>query len=195
MNGFSRVISNTIISFLGQGVNWISTLLLTFAYGHFLGAFKFGELYFAIAFVSLIGVPVSYGYDIQAIRDVAQKPDKAPGYFSNLLLIRLSTWFILYAVVLLASWLLGYTTIDTVLLALVTNDAVVGWYGAAMRITGMMSFIPSIVITYIMFPIFSKLSLASDADLKLAVEKSVNFLLFCGIPIATGMIVAAPNFI
>ncbi|TME14322.1 MAG: flippase [Chloroflexi bacterium] len=314
MNGFRRVISNTIISFLGQGVNWISTLLLTFAYGHFLGAFKFGELYFAIAFVSLIGVPVSYGYDTQAIRDVAQKPDKAPGYFSNLLLIRLSTWFILYAVVLLASWLLGYspevrvlvaicgfdllcnalastcaslhyafertlfpvvgnilekglsallgilllrsgagvqlmalvlvggslvngvwqaawlfrqivakfaidlalirtivrtnipflingvllvgyTTIDTVLLALVTNDAVVGWYGAAMRITGMMSFIPSIVITYIMFPIFSKLSLASDADLKLAVEKSVNFLLFCGIPIATGMIVAAPNII
>ncbi len=314
MNGLRRVISNTIISFLGQGVNWISTILLTIAYGHFLGAFKFGELILAIAFVSLIGVPVSYGYDSQAIRDVAQKPDKAPGYFSNLLLIRLSTWFILYAVFLLASWLLGYspevrvlvaicgfdllcnalantcaslhyafertlfpvvgnflekglsallgilllssgagvqamavvlvlgslingvwqaawlfrlvgadfaidlalirtivrtnipflingvllvgyTTIDTVLLAQVTNDAVVGWYGAAQRITGMMSFLPGIVITYIMFPIFSKLSLASDADLKLAVEKSVNFLLFCGIPIATGMIVAAPNII
>jgi O-antigen/teichoic acid export membrane protein len=29
----------------------------------------------------------------------------------------------------------------------------------------------------------------------MAVEKSVNFLLFCGIPIATGMIVAAPNII
>src|SRR5216683_6936422 len=314
MNGLRRVISNTIISFLGQGVNWISTILLTIAYGHFLGAFKFGELILAIAFVSLIGVPVSYGYDSQAIRDVAQKPDKAPGYFSNLLLIRLSTWFILYAVFLLASWLLGYspevrvlvaicgfdllcnalantcaslhyafertifpvignilekgltalvgilllrsgagvqtiavvlvvgslingvwqaawlfrlvgadfaidlalirtivrtnipflingvllvgyTTIDTVLLAQVTNDAVVGWYGAAQRITGMMSFLPGIVITYIMFPIFSKLSLASDANLKLAVEKSVNFLLFCGIPIATVMIVAAPNII
>jgi O-antigen/teichoic acid export membrane protein len=314
MNGLRRVISNTIILFLGQGVNWISTLLLTIAYGHFLGAFKFGELYFAIAFVALIGVPVTYGYDSQAIRDVAQKPDKAAGYFSNLLLIRLGFWFILYALVLLASWLLGYspevrvlvaicgfdllcnalastcaslhyaferaifpavgnilekglsallgilllrsgagvqamavvlvlgslingvwqaawlfrlvgaklaidlalirtivrtnipflingvllvgyTTIDTVLLGLVTNDAVVGWYGAAMRITGMMSFIPGIVITYIMFPIFSKLSLSSDADLKLAVEKSVNFLLFCGIPIATAMIVAAPNII
>src|SRR6266851_5736390 len=80
MNGLRRVISNTIISFLGQGVNWISTILLTIAYGHFLGAFKFGELILAIAFVSLIGVPVSYGYDSQAIRDVAQKPDKGAGH-------------------------------------------------------------------------------------------------------------------
>jgi hypothetical protein len=68
-----------------------------------------------------------------------------------------------------------------------------------------MSFLPIIVITYIMYPIFAKLSLASDAGasdagasdagLKLAFEKSVNFLLFCGIPIATVMIVAAPSII
>src|SRR6266496_6167024 len=122
MNGLLRVISNTMILFLGQGVNWISTLLLTMAYGHFLGAFKFGELYFAIAFVALIGVPVSYGYDSQAIRDVAQEPDKAPGYFSNLLLIRLSAWFILYAVVLLASWLLGYSPDVRVLVAICGFD-------------------------------------------------------------------------
>jgi len=314
MNGLRRVINNTIISFLGQAVNWTSTLLLTIAYGHFLGAFKFGELYFAVAFVALIGVPVNSGFDRQAIRDVAQKPDKAAGYLSNMLLIRLSTWFIMYIVVLLASWLLGfspevrvlvaicgfdllwnalgstfaslhyalertifpvvgnilekglsaligilllsfgagvqamavvivigslingvwqavwffrlvganfaidlaliriivrknvpfffngmlltsYTSIDTVLLSLMTNSAVVGWYGAANRLFDTMSFLPTIVIAYIMYPIFSKLSLASDTDLKRAVEKSVNFLLYCGIPIATAMIVAAPNII
>jgi len=37
--------------------------------------------------------------------------------------------------------------------------------------------------------------MSSDADLKLAVEKSLNFLLFCGVPLATGMIVTAPNII
>jgi len=314
MNRLRRVINNTIISFLGQAVNWTSTLLLTIAYGQFLGAFKFGELYFAIAFVTLIGYPIKTGYDSQAIRDVAQKPDKAAGYLSNLLLIRLGTWFILYIVILLVSWLLGYspevrllvaicgfdllcnalastlaslhcafertifpvvgnilekglsalfgilllrsgagvqamavvivvgslingvwqavwffrligvdfaidlvlirtivrtnipflingvllvgyTGIDTVLLSLMANNTVVGWYGAAQRIVDTMGFLPTIVITYIMYPIFSKLSITSDADLKMAVEKSVNFLLFCGIPIATGMIVAAPNII
>ena len=309
-----RVINNTIISFLGQAVIWASTLVLTFAYGHFLGAFKFGELYFAIAFVTLVGAPVNSGFGSQAIRDVAQKPDKAVTYFSSLLLIRLGAWLILYGIVLFASWLLGYspevrvltaicgfdllcnalastfaslhyafertifpvagnilekglvalisilllkagagvqamavviavgslingvwqaiwlfrligfnfafdpalireivrtnipffisgvllvsyTSIDTILLSLMTNNTVVGWYGAAQRITDTMSFIPTIVIMSIMYPIFSKLSTDSDTALKLAVEKSVNFLLLCGIPIATIFIVAAPNII
>jgi len=314
MNRLRRIINNTIFAFIGQAVNWSSTLLLTVAYGHYLGAFKFGELYFAIAFVSIIGASVNSGFDRQTIRDVAQKPDKAAAYFSNMLLMRLATWFIVYALVLLASWLLGYSpevrvlvaicgfdllwnalastfasqhyalehaifpivgnilekglsaligilllsagagvqtmaavlvvgslingvwqavwffrlvrgkfaldlalirviarknipffingmlltsysSIDTVLLSLMTNSAVVGWYGAANRLFDTMSFLPAIVITTIMSPIFSKLSLVSDADLKLAAEKSVNFLLFCGIPIATTMIVAAPNII
>lgn len=309
-----RIINNTIISFLGQAINWTSTLLLTIAYGHFLGAFKFGELYFAVAFVGLVGVPVNSGFDRQAIRDVAQQPEKAASYLSNMLLIRFGLWFILYVVFLLASWLLGYspevrvlvaicgfdllwnalastfaslhyafertvfpvvgnilekglsalfgilllragagvqtmaivivagslingvwqatwffrliggnfsvdwvlirqimrknipffingalwtgyTTIDTVLLSLMTSSIVVGWYGAATRLFDTMSFLPTIVITSIMYPIFAKLSLASDRDLKRAFEKSVNFLLFCGIPIATMLIVAAPNII
>src|SRR3984893_19067206 len=76
-----------------------------------------------------------------------------------------------------------------------TSSTVVGWYGAATRLFDTMSFLPTIVITTIMYPIFAKLSLVSDADLKLAFEKSVNFLLFCGILIATLLIVAAPNII
>jgi O-antigen/teichoic acid export membrane protein len=314
MKGLRRVINNTIVSFLGQAVIWASTLLLTIAFGRWLGAVRFGELYFAVNFVALIGVPVNSGFDRQAIRDVAQKPDKAAGYLSNLLLIRLSIWFILFILLLLASGLLGYsaevrllvaicgfdllcnalastfaslhyafertvfpvvgnvlekglsalfgilllrsgagvetmavvivvgslingvwqavwffrmvevkfavdlalireilrknvpfflngmllvgyTSIDTLLLSLMTNSAVVGWYGAANRLFDTMSFIPVILISSIMFPIFSKLSMDSDAGLKLAVEKSVNFLLFCGIPIATAMIVAAPSII
>src|SRR2546426_11961761 len=118
MSRLRRIINNTIISFLGQAVIWASTLLLTIAYGRFLGDFKFGELYFALAFVTLIGYPIKAGYNSQAIRDVAQKPDKASAYFSSLLLIRLGTWLILYAVTLLASWLLGYSPEVRVLTAI-----------------------------------------------------------------------------
>jgi hypothetical protein len=46
-----------------------------------------------------------------------------------------------------------------------------------------------------MYPIFSQLSTHSEKDLKIAVEKSMNFLLFCGIPIAVALAVAAPNII
>ncbi len=309
-----RIINNTIISLLGQAVSWLSTLLLSIAYGHFLGAFLFGELYLAITFVSLIGTPVDFGYGNQIMRDVAQKPDSASRYFSNVLLIKLGTWLIMYAAILLISWSLGYTSevrtlvaicgfdllcnsvantfvslhyafertihpvvgnilekglstllgilllrsgagvqvmavvlvggslvnvvwqaiwyfrlvgfsfvieravireivrtnipflvsglliigynsFDTVLLSLMTNSTVVGWYGAASRITDAMNFLPTIVILNIMYPVFSKLATTSDAKLKLALEKSMNLLLFCGIPITTMLIVAAPNIV
>src|SRR5205085_347417 len=102
-----RIINNTLISLLGQAVNWISTLLLTFAYGHYLGAFTFGELFLAISFVTLIGVPIDYGYTNQMMREVAERPDSASRYSSNLLLIKLATWLIVYALILLVSRLLG----------------------------------------------------------------------------------------
>lgn len=314
MSKLRRVVNNTAISLLGQIVTWTSTLLLTIAYGRFLGDVKFGELYFAITFVLLIGFPLEFGFNQQLTRDVAQDPGKALRYFSNTLLIKVTLWFVLYGLILLVCGLLGYNTeerilvaicgmtllsasiantfaslhyafervlypavgtilekglsavigilllrlgagvqamalvllggsltsaawqgiwffrlvgsrlsinptlirdlvrtsipfltygvlgviyyrLDTVLLSLFTNAAVVGWYGAAYRLFDTMVFLPNLVIMAIMYPVFSKLSTTSEPSLKLAIEKSMNFLLFCGIPIAGAMIVAAPNII
>jgi O-antigen/teichoic acid export membrane protein len=314
MTRLSRIVNNTVISLIGQVVTWTSTLLLTSAYGRFLGDFKFGELYFAISFVLLIGFPLEFGFNQQLTRDVAVDPGKALRYFSNTLLIKITLWFVLYGLIMLICWLLGYSTeerilvgivgitllstsiantfaalhyafervlypafgtilekglsaligiillrhgagvqamalvllggslinatwqgiwffrlvgsrlsvdltlirelirtslpfliygvlgviyyrLDTVLLSLFTNTAVVGWYGAAYRLFDTMVFLPNLVIAAIMFPIFSKLSTSSETSLKLAIEKSMNFLLFCGIPIAGAMIAAAPNII
>jgi O-antigen/teichoic acid export membrane protein len=309
-----HIIKNTVISIAGQVVSLIGTILLTFAYGHFLGAFAFGELYFATTFVFLIGIPVDAGFNNQIIRDVAQKPDNASRLFTNVLLIRLGIWLIMYIAILLISSLLGYslemrlliaicgfdllfntivktfvsmqyafertifpvignllekglttllgifllrsgagvqvmavvivigslvngiwqaiwylrivgtsfvidpkligeilrtnipflfsgllivgyTSIDTVLLSLMLNSTVVGLYGAAARLTDAMTFLPNVVIAVVMYPIFSKLANTSDSDLKLVLEKSMNFMIFCGMPITILLIVAAPNII
>lgn len=316
MNSLRRVVNNTVISLVGQAITWASTLLLTIAYGRFLGDIKFGELYFAITFVALIGFPLEFGFNQQLTRDVAQEPHKAPRYLLNTLLIKTALWLFLYGLILLACWLLGYGLeqriivaicgftllstavantfaalyyalqrvvfpvigtilekgisaligilllkygagiqvmacvllgssiigalwqaicffrlvgtkdgfildtplirqllrtgipfliygvlgviyyrLDTVLLSLMTNVAVVGWYGAGYRLFDTLVFLPNIVITAIMYPVFSKLSITSNEQLKLAIEKSMNFLLFCGIPTATFMIAAAPNII
>jgi len=77
MNRLRKVIGNTAISLLGQAVTWTSTMILTAAYGRFLGDEKFGELYFAITFVGLIGFPIDAAFNQQMIRDVAQEPSKA----------------------------------------------------------------------------------------------------------------------
>src|SRR5215471_6377373 len=101
MNKLQRLVGNTMISLLGQVVTWSSTLLLTIAYGRFLGDVKFGELYFAITFVALIGFPLEFGFNQQVTRDVAQAPDKAFPYLSNTLLIKAGLWLISYGSILL----------------------------------------------------------------------------------------------
>ena len=314
MNKLRKVVSSTVISLIGQTVTWASTFLLTIAYGRFLGDVKFGELYFALTFVLLVGFPLEFGFNQQLTRDIAQKPEKAMRYLANTLVIKIVLWLFLYGGILIVCHLLNiseeervlisicgftllstaivnafaalhyafervvfpvigtvlekglgaligffvlksfanveimafillggsivnslwqaiwffrlvgteftldwslmrdlmktsipflvygvlgviYYRIDTVLLSLIASAEVVGWYGAGYRLFDTMIFLPNLVIMAIMYPVFSKLSLQNTTHLKLAIEKSMNFLLFCGIPIATTMMVAAPNII
>ncbi|HEY0754793.1 MAG TPA: flippase [Ktedonobacteraceae bacterium] len=314
MRVLRKVVSNIVISLVGQAITWVSTILLTAAYGRFLGDTRFGELYFAITFVALIGFPIEFGFNLQLTRDVAQKPEEALRYLTNTLLLKLLLWLPFYAVLIALSWLLGYPPderlligicgitlfstsvantfaglhsafertyfsatgsifervidavagilllkfgagveamalvlmtgslvntlwqgawcfgkvgffqrpsrsfmaslfksslpflvygvlgviyyrVDTVMLSLMTNDTVVGWYGAAYRLFDTLLFLPSLVISAIIYPLFAKLTLHSEQQLKLAIEKTMNFVLFCGIPIATFLAVAAPQII
>lgn len=314
MTRLRRVTNNTVISLVGQLVTWISTLLLTVAYGRFLGDVKFGELFLAITYVSLVGFPLEFCFNQQVTRDVAQEPAKTLCYFSNVLIMKVVLWLILYCIILLLCWPLGYPSeervlvaicgitllgtavsnifralhyaservifpvvgsilekapvalvgilllqygagvqamafvllggaiasaiwqawwffalegirfdldlklirsligtsipflvygvlgviyyrLDTILLSLMANTAVVGWYNAAYRLFDTLSFIPNLVVSAILYPIFAKFSVTSQDNLKMAIEKSTNFLLFCGIPITTGLIVTAPNII
>ena len=289
-------------------------MLLTIAYGRFLGDVKYGELFFAITFVSLIGFPIELGFNQQLTRDVAEKPEKAQAYLWNTLLIKVMLWMLLYGLILLLAWALGYSQeqrtivaicgitllsgsivnifaalhyafertlfpavgmilekglsacvgfillkngatvqtmafvllggslvdgiwvalwffrlvgwrvavekavirqlvhssipfvvygmlgviyyrIDVVLLSLMTNTAVVGWYGAGYRLFDTIFFIPSILVNAVLYPVFAKLSINSRSTLKMAVEKCMNLLLMCAVPIATLFVVAAPNIV
>lgn len=314
MSRLRRMIGNTFISLLGQAVTWSSTLILTMAYGRFLGDEKFGELYFAITFVTLIGFPVESGFNQQLTRDVAQDPEKALKYLTNTLLIKLGLWVVLYGGLLWLAWMLGYSDevrlliavcgiallstslattfgslhyafervvfpvvgtilekglsaalgvvllkfgadvqvmafillggslasllwqaywflrlvgfhigidlslirslfktslpfltygilgviyyrLDTFMLERMADTTVVGWYGAGYRLFDTLVFLPSLFVGAIVYPVLSKLSVGQEHQLKLAIEKCLNFLLFCSMPIVTLLIVAAPAII
>src|SRR5215831_6500805 len=100
MKSLRRVVSNTVISLFGQAITWTSTFLLTLAYGRFLGDTKFGELYFALSFVALIGFPIEFGFNQQLTRDVAQQPERARRYLANTLALKVLFWLMLYDIVL-----------------------------------------------------------------------------------------------
>lgn len=123
-------------------------------------------------------------------RRVGWRPTLHPGVIRDL--VRSSIPFVAYGI-------LGviYYRIDTVLLSLMTTTAVVGWYGAGYRLFDTLLFIPNLIINAVMYPVFSRLSAdaRSQTSLKLAIEKSMNLLLICAIPMATFMMVAAPNII
>jgi O-antigen/teichoic acid export membrane protein len=104
-----RIVNNTVISLGAQMVTWTSTLLLTAAYGRFLGDAAFGQLYFALTFVLLIGFPIECGFNQQLTRDLAQDPPKARRYVASAVLIKASCWAILYVALQLLTRLLGYT--------------------------------------------------------------------------------------
>jgi O-antigen/teichoic acid export membrane protein/acetyltransferase-like isoleucine patch superfamily enzyme len=314
MNSLRRVLSNTGISFFGQIVTWLSTLALTIAYGRFLHGNTFGELFFVVSFVALVGFPIEFGFNQQIVRDVAQDPSRALRYPLNVLLLKLALWIALFSTTLLLSGALGFNSdehyllimcgatllidsisstfgsiqtaaqrqafpalaiviekslgavvgilwlrsgggiqaagvalvggavagavwqlfwfmrlvgirlrldlhlirelvrqslpfltygvlgviyyrIDTVLLEALTSTTTVGVYGAAYRLFDTLVFLPNIVILAVMYPVMARLSIDSERQLKLAIEKSVNFLLVTGIPIMVGLIVAAPNII
>src|SRR5258708_3387833 len=109
MSELRKIINNTLISLFGQLVTWTSTLGLTIAYGRFLGDFKFGELYFAITYVSLLGFPIEFGFNQQLTRDIAEKPEKAQLYLWNTLVIKVALWSVSYAAILLLIKALGYS--------------------------------------------------------------------------------------
>ena len=108
MGRLRRMVGNTCISLLGQAVTWSSTLLLTMAYGRFLGDAQFGKLYVATSFVTLLGFPIESGFNQQITRDVAQEPAKAPRYLANTIVLKLAFWSTLYGGMLLLAQILGY---------------------------------------------------------------------------------------
>src|SRR5579875_300903 len=121
MSRLRRIIKNITVSFLGRGVSMISTIFLSYAYGHYLGASVFGELYFAINFIAIAGT-LTDGFYNQIIRDIAQKPGDAARYCVNILFIKLFSWFIVYLLILLISYLLGYSLEEHILIAICGFD-------------------------------------------------------------------------
>lgn len=118
MSGLRRIVGNTVISMVGQMITWTSTLLLTAAYGRYLGAEKFGELYFAITFSALVGFPLEFSFNQQIVRDVAQAPEKARRYLTASIVLKSGLWIVLYAVILGIAQLLGYSSEQRVLIAI-----------------------------------------------------------------------------
>jgi O-antigen/teichoic acid export membrane protein len=88
--------------------------------------------------------------------------------------------------------LIVYGQIDTILLSILTNDAVVGWYVAAYRFIGIPAFVPVILMT-VAFPALA--TAAGSPAFKNIARRALDAVLLLTIPMSLGVILVADRLI
>lgn len=87
-----------------------------------------------------------------------------------------------------------YFQTDTVMLSIMKEDAVVGWYNAAYQLVMGTLFIPSAFVGAL-YPVLSRYFTSSKNNLMLVYEKSFKFLLMLAIPLGIGTTLLADRII
>jgi O-antigen/teichoic acid export membrane protein len=131
----------------------------------------------AIAVVMIIGTLVNFTICAHFFRKLVPKLPRV-NLESAKILIREGFPFLLWTI-----FGIIYYRIDSVMLSLMTNEAVVGWYGASYRFYDVLAFLPSIFSLAIL-PVLSKLHGKEGNMLAITTQKSLNFILVTGIPLS-----------
>jgi len=87
-----------------------------------------------------------------------------------------------------------YINIDSVLLSILQNNEVVGFYNAAYRLVLFLVIIPS-TINIAIFPLMSQYHVTSPTSLRIINEKYLKLMLIIGIPIGVGITLLADKII
>lgn len=95
---------------------------------------------------------------------------------------------------MLSIFSLIYVRIDTIMLSVMKEYAVVGWYNAAYNLVLSFKAIPHIFLNALL-PLMSYYYVSSKSSLKITYEKSLKYLLILALPIAVGITLLADRFI
>ena len=87
-----------------------------------------------------------------------------------------------------------YYRIDTVMLSLMVNDQVTGWYSAAYRLVDVVNYIPFLIVTAILPPM-ARSSKKDKELLRDIFNRSLRYLIILAAPIGLGTYLLAPRII
>jgi O-antigen/teichoic acid export membrane protein len=87
-----------------------------------------------------------------------------------------------------------YMNLDAVIISLIINETVVGWYGVADRLFGTLMFIPTVFITAV-FPVLSRMYTDAPDTLPRVMRRSYDLLLLVSVPIGLGIFVVADQLV
>jgi len=87
-----------------------------------------------------------------------------------------------------------YYRIDTVMLSLMVNDQVTGWYNAAYRLVDVVNYIPFLIVTAVLPPL-ARSSKKDKELLRDLFNRSLRYLIILAAPIGLGTYLLAPRII
>lgn len=83
-----------------------------------------------------------------------------------------------------------YIQIDIVVISLLVNETVIGWYSAADRLFSTLLFIPAVFVA-VVFPTMARLHVAAPDQMLRFIRKNFNLMLLLGIPVGLGVFLIA----
>lgn len=87
-----------------------------------------------------------------------------------------------------------YMNLDAVIISLIINETVVGWYGVADRLFGTLMFVPTVFITAV-FPVLSRMYTDAPDTLPRVMSRSFDLLLLVSVPIGLGIFAVANQLV
>ena len=87
-----------------------------------------------------------------------------------------------------------YSQIDVVVISLLVNETVLGWYSMATRLFATFLFIPTVIMMAV-FPVMSRIHTADPESLPKLFRKNVDFVLLLGVPIGLGLMVISDQLV
>jgi O-antigen/teichoic acid export membrane protein len=87
-----------------------------------------------------------------------------------------------------------YFRMDVVMLGWLTNDATLGWYGAASRLFDALCFLPQMLMVATV-PVAARLWAGAPVDFRATVGKTLQLLVVATTPVVVGLLVLAPEIV
>ena len=87
-----------------------------------------------------------------------------------------------------------YHQFDAVVISLLADEKVIGWYGAAARLYGTLLFIPNVIGTAL-FPALSRAHSESPSAVNKLAQKSLSLFVMLGVPVGLGMAIIANQLV
>jgi O-antigen/teichoic acid export membrane protein len=87
-----------------------------------------------------------------------------------------------------------YRQVDVIVISLLANETVVGWYSAADQLFGTLLFLPTVFIAAV-YPALSRMFVGESGSLHKLMQKSFEFMFIVSIPIGLGLIVISNQLV